>query len=302
MTKDKLKKEWIILATKNANSKNKYFYGQVIEILDIDDGQVILVEGYLDNVAIRVNFPELKNSLNDEFYTPIKLFLNGGKAELLDEKNMLQTLENLKFDFSSEETPYFLYEDLENEQSTFKELEADNEGSKYFIDFWKANTAKPFDGMTQSEVDDVIAQYNLPLTIVNKPKQLLFSGIFFLLLGFSILYLLLQESSYDYMMLGISIFLVFGGVLSFFLYFKPSIVILTEKGIEIEGIRSFKILWSEIESINIFANRMITYMPNESSSKKKVFGGYVIPLQQKPLEKTLFMLQELHYFYGEFKR
>lgn len=290
MTEDNLKEEWIVLSTKNVNIESKYFYGQVIEVLSIDDGQVILLEGYLDNVAIGVSFPELKNLLNDRFYTPIRLFLNGGKAELLDEQNMIQTLENLNFDFSSEETSYFLYEDLDDEQSAFEELQVNDEVSKYYIDLW--------DSMTKSEIDMVTSKYNLPLSIENNTKQFLFSSMLLSLLGFSMLYLLFKEDSIDFIMLGVSIFLILGAGFSFFLYLNPNIVTLTEEGIEIKGIRSFKILWSEIETMDIFVNGMITYIPNESSSKKKIVGGYVIPIQQTPIGDTLLMLRELHYVYG----
>lgn len=302
MRVNKLKQEWITLFTNSRDMENKYFYGQVIEVLSMDEGQVVLVEGYLDNQVTKVVFPELKNLLNDELYTPIKLFLNGGKTELLDEENMLQTLENLNSDFSLEETPYFLYEDLRGEQSTFAQLSANDEVSKYYINFWKEATAKPFDGMTQNEVDGVISKYNLPLKIENKPKQLLFGTVLFSIIGLLLLYIFIEEEKQDFMMLATSMFLIFGAGLSLFLYVNPTMVTLTRQGIEVKGLRSFQILWSEIDSIDIFANQMISYIPNESSSKKRVFGGYVIPLQQKPLEETLLMLRELHYFYGEYSR
>ena len=299
MTESKLKKEWLILSTDDTMEK-KYFYGKVIKISDIEDGQVVLSEGYLDNAVIRESFPELKELLNDGLYTPIRLFINGGKLELLEKKNMIETLENLKFDFSAEGTSYFLYEELAGEQSTFEYLAPNDEVNKNYIEFWKTTTAKPFDSMSRDEVDEVMSKYNLPLSIENKPIGLLLATVFFSLLGFGLLYLLIQEGKQDFMMFGVSLLLLLGAGASLFLYIKPTLVVLTQKGIEIKGIRSFEILWSEIESIDIFANKMITYMPNESSSKKKVYGGYVIPLQQKPLEETLVMLRELHYFYAEY--
>ena len=154
--------------------------------------------------------------------------------------------------------------------------------------------------MKENQLKEKIQNYNLPHTFSYKPKGIVFSLTLFATLGFALLYIFVKEGMVDFKTLGVSVLMFSISGLSLFLYLRPTKVTLTQEGIHIKSMRNpRKILWSDIASIDMFTNKLITYQPSKSSPQKNVWGGYVIPLDNRDMKKRLQMLQELHYFYTE---
>jgi uncharacterized protein YlaN (UPF0358 family) len=305
MTEEQLKEEWVALSIEVGKLSTKYFMGQVLELIDIEETNVVLIQGYLDNSVVKSHFPLLKDILNTGFYTPVKLILNGGKLEILEEKQTVQTMKNLDHDFSENSTAYVLSENLDEKTITLEYLKANTEESKNHIEFWNNAVKKPFDDLNKNEIKNKIEAHNLPRTFEYKPKGIIVGILLFAVLGFSILFLYFKEGMADSTSLWMSILMLTLSGLSLFLYLNTTKVTLTKEGINIKPLLNPRtVLWSDISSIDKFTNSLlpkslITYQPTKSSDQKNVWGGYVIPLDNRNIEENLLILKELHYYYTE---
>jgi len=300
MTENQLKEEYVALSLNNENPSSRYFTGKILKVADAEEGSIALLQGYLDNAVIRTHFPLLTDLLSDGFYTPVKLFLNGGQVEILEEAKAIKNIENLNHDFSLDTTAYLLSENLDDEASTLEVITTDDQVNAYYIEFWKSATEGIFGTLSKDAIKEKIQNYNLPQTFTYKPKGLIFVLIFFTALGIFILNIFFKEGMTDLKTLGMSVLMFSLSGLSLFVYLKPTKVTLTQEGIHIEPMRNPRtVLWSDIASIDMLTNKLIAYQPSKSSPQKNVWGGYVIPLDNRDMKKRLQMLQELHYFYTE---
>jgi len=138
MTKKQLKEKWIFLSEDYTPDK-AYFYGKILDILEFEKkSTIVLVEGYLDNNSVKILFPNLTAMLNKQFFTPIKLFVNGGKMGILEDSTIIQTLINLDIDFSMESIPYMLSEKLDETHVILESLDDKNDADSYSAELWNA--------------------------------------------------------------------------------------------------------------------------------------------------------------------
>jgi len=142
MTKKQLKAKWIFLS-EDYTLEKAYFYGTILDILEFEEkSNVVLIEGFLDNNKMKKLFPHLSNILNKQFFTPVKLFVNGGKMGILDDETIIKTLINLEIDFTTEKIPYLISEKLNENRVILERVE---EKGRYFSTLWN---------MTQSEAKE----------------------------------------------------------------------------------------------------------------------------------------------------